>query len=158
MLAVTLEDTRVVRDMIPLHKASIIVTTTLATIAFTNFAMAPWTAPIINLLRLGARQGDTLNPKPLLLNEMLSAGDTMSIAPQTSVSLPLGSLDGVGVGISGVWSPSHAGTARGLASDVESQPQLLLEEMAQQVGAAAAVSSRVSCERGSFSRKGAYSC
>ena len=53
-LAMTLEDTRTIHTMISLHKAPRIVTATLAAILFTNFAMAPFTKPLIGALRLGA--------------------------------------------------------------------------------------------------------
>eukprot|EP00966_Prymnesium_polylepis_P084329 1951791-Prymnesium_polylepis.1 len=39
--------------MIPVRKASRIVTATLAAIMFTNFAMAPFTGPLIRALKLG---------------------------------------------------------------------------------------------------------
>ncbi|KAL1514918.1 hypothetical protein AB1Y20_003998 [Prymnesium parvum] len=52
-LAMTLEDTRDVRDMISLTKASRIVTATLAAIFFTNFVMAPFTGPLIGMMKLG---------------------------------------------------------------------------------------------------------
>mmetsp|Transcript_24162 Transcript_24162/g.56116 ORF Transcript_24162/g.56116 Transcript_24162/m.56116 type:complete len:172 (-) Transcript_24162:108-623(-) len=52
-LAMTLDDTRKVNDLISEITATRIVTTTLLTIVFTNFVMAPLTGPLIRALKLG---------------------------------------------------------------------------------------------------------